>query len=497
MENEGKKGLNRRSFIKMATAGAGAAAMLTTFDMKDAFAKVPKKWDMDVDIVIVGAGGAGLSAATAAASSGAKVVVLEKTPAMGGSSLICGGALAFAGTDMQAAKNIQDSNELFSKDLFKVGENVNDPALVKAYIDNQLDTYKWLKELGVVFKGLGIASGMSVPRSHYVTPSEVIKVLGDAAKAKGAKIFLDRAASKLVLDEKTGKVRGVTVEKGGKVSYYGAKKGVILASGGFSRNAELLAKFVPPMAKAKAMVGLGCNGDGLKMAWASGADLLDMPYIKATFGFDTEASTMADFALVYYKGAIVVNKAGKRFVNESISYKLVGDAALVQPEAVGYQIYDSAIRAEANKDQLAKTESLEKKGRIKQANTIGELASAIGIAPAVLEATVNEYNANVDKGSDPLFSRNTLVAAFGKPVKIDKPPYYAMISTAFILGTYGGIRTNEKAQILNIYGDVVPGVYAAGEIVGGVHGAAYMTGTAFGKALIFGRLAVKSILVSK
>jgi fumarate reductase flavoprotein subunit len=248
------------------------------------------------------------------------------------------------------------------------------------------------------------------------------------------------------------------------------------------------------MAKAKVLVGLGCQGDGLKMAWSSGADIQDMPYIKATFGFDTEASSMSEFALVYYKGAIIVNKEGKRFVNESISYKLVGDASLMQPDAIGYQIYDAAIREEANKDQLARTETLEKKGRIKQAATIGELAKAIGIAPQVLENTVREYNANVEKGADPQYGRKTLVAAFGKPVKIDKAPFYAMVSTAYILGTYGGIRVNEKAQVLNIYGEVIPGLYGAGEILGGVHGAAYMTGTAFGKALIFGRLAVKSML---
>ncbi|HET6460173.1 MAG TPA: FAD-binding protein, partial [Syntrophales bacterium] len=241
------------------------------------------------------------------------------------------------------------------------------------------------------------------------------------------------------------------------------------------------------------MVGLGCQGDGLKMAWASGADLQDMPYIKATFGFDTEATSMAHFALVFYKGAIIVNKEGKRFVNESISYKLVGDAALMQPDQVGYQIYDAPIREEANKDQLAKTGTLEKEGRIKQAATIGELAAAIGMQPKALEDAVRDYNDGVDKGID-AFGRKTLVGGYGKPVKIEKPPFYALASTAYILGTYGGIRVNEKAQVLNIYGEVVPGLYGAGEILGGVHGAAYMTGTAFGKALIFGRLAAKSVL---
>jgi fumarate reductase flavoprotein subunit len=366
--------------------------------------------------------------------------------------------------------------------------------MVKAYLDNQFETYNWLKSLGVKFNGLGIASGMSVPRSHYVVPKEVIKILGDTAKAKGARIIMGTGVSRLVLDEKSGKIRGVMAEKGSKKTYYGAKKGVILSSGGFSLNKDLLAKFVPPMAKAKAMVGLGCQGDGLKMAWASGADLQDMPYIKATFGFDTGATSMAHFALVYYKGALIINKEGKRFVNESISYKLVGDAALMQPDAIGYQIYDAAIRDEANKDQLAKTGTLEKEGRIKQAATIGELAKAIGIQPKTLEDTLRDYNASVDKGIDTQFGRKTLVAGFGKPVRIEKPPFYALASTAFILGTYGGIRVNEKAQVLNIYGEVVPGLYGAGEILGGVHGAAYMTGTAFGKALIFGRLAVKSML---
>src|SRR5208283_37223 len=140
--------------------GVGATTMFAGFDPKDVVAKVPEKWDVMADIVVVGAGGAGLAAATEAASRGAKVVVLEKTAAMGGSSLICGGALAFAGTDMQAAQGIKDSSELLYKDMMTVGQNMNVPALVQAYVDNQLETYKWLKQLGVNFLSVSIASGM-------------------------------------------------------------------------------------------------------------------------------------------------------------------------------------------------------------------------------------------------------------------------------------------------------------------------------------------------
>lgn len=492
MGNE-RKNLSRRDFVKVTALGVGATALFSGLDPRAIMAKVPKKWDQEVDILVVGAGGAGLAAAAMASSAGKSVLVLEKTPTVGGSSIICGGALAFAGTDMQAAENVKDSTDLFYKDMMTVGENVNVPVLVKAYMDNQLETYNWLKKLGVRFQKLGIASGMSVPRSHYVSPPDVIKVLSDAAKAKGAKILMETGAARLIQDEKTGNIRGVLAERKGKKYNYGARKGVILTSGGFSLNKELLAKFVPPMAKAKAIVGRGSNGDGLKMAWAYGADIQDMPYIKATFGFATNAESIKDFALVFYHGAIIVNKEGKRFVNESKSYKLVGDAALLQTDAVGLQIFDSAIRAATEKDPLSPVDALEKKGVIYSAPTLAELAQKVGVPPGALEDTVKDYNANVDKGVDPQFGRTTLVSAYGKPVKIEKPPFYAFPSNAVILGTYGGILINSKAQVVDVFGNVVPRLYAAGEITGGVHGAAYMTGTAFGKALIFGRLAAKNL----
>jgi len=489
---------SRRDFVKLSAAGVGTAALATSLVPGDAFAKLPKKWDAEADVVIVGAGGAGWAAAVQVTSKGKSAIVLEKMPFMGGSSAICGGALAFAGTDMQAKENIKDSNDLLYKDFMTVGENVNVPHLVQAYVDNQLETYQWLKDSGVKFLKVGVASGQSVPRSHYVVPGDLLKIISDIAKAKGAKLLTDTAGSRLVVDEKTGKVRGVEALRKGKKVYYGAKKGVLLSSGGFSLNKAILSKFVPPMANAKAMVGRGSDGDGLKMAWSLGADIMDMPYIKATFGFDLEAQTIKnDFALFFYNGAIIVNKNGKRFVDESKSYKLVGDAALVQKGAMGYQIFDSKVRDVAEKDPLARFKGLNERGRIQSASTLKELAGKIGVPADAFEATVLEYNANVEKCVDPQFGRAALVASFGKPVKIDQPPYYAFASTAYILGTYGGILTDGKAQVLDIYGNPIPGLYAAGEIIGGIHGAAYMTGTAFGKALVFGRLAAKTILASK
>ncbi len=491
-----KKGneFTRRDFVKVSVLGVGAAALFSGLDPATVIAKVPKKWDMETDILAVGAGGAGLAAAATAAPAGRKVLVLEKMPVMGGSSLICGGALAFAGTDMQQKEGIKDSNDLFYKDMMKVGENANVPALVKSYVARQLETYNWLKKLGVKFMKVGIASGMSVPRGHYVTPPQVLKVLSDTATAKGARIELNTGATRLIADDK-GNIRGVIAQRKGRQTTIGARRGVILTSGGFSLNKKLLAKFVPPMAKAQALVGRGSDGDGLKMAWAYGSDIEDMPYIKATFGFAPDPGSIKnDFALVFYKGAIIVNKEGKRFVNESISYKLVGDAALVQPDAMGFQIFDSAIRTEALKDPLNAIEALEKNGKLFSGQTLAEVAQKIKVPAQALEETVKTYNANVAKGADPQFGRNTLVASFGKPVPIEKPPFYGFPSTAVILGTYGGILTNERAQVVDIFGKPIPRLYAAGEIMGGVHGAAYMTGTAFGKALVFGRMAANELM---
>ncbi len=130
---EAKK-INRRDFVKATALGVGAAALFSGIDPSKVMAGVPKKWDQETDILVIGAGGAGLAAAATAAPAGAKVLVLEKMPVMGGSSLICGGALAFAGTDMQAKENVKDSSELFYNDLMKVGENVNVPSLVKSYV---------------------------------------------------------------------------------------------------------------------------------------------------------------------------------------------------------------------------------------------------------------------------------------------------------------------------------------------------------------------------
>ena len=227
-----KNKFTRRGMLKAATA----AGLLGVVGQNGAFAKpvsMPENWSDSADIVIVGAGAGGLAAAVEALDNGLSVIVLESQPLVGGSSTICGGGMAFAGTDMQKAQGISDSNELFLDDLLTVGNNENDPELIKAFLNVQLEHYNWLKEHGVVFKNIVASGGMTVPRQHNVDPAQLIQVLKEYVTNKGGRIILNTAAERLVNDQ--GTIVGVIANRRKKAVSYQAKKAVLLAAGGYVR----------------------------------------------------------------------------------------------------------------------------------------------------------------------------------------------------------------------------------------------------------------------
>lgn len=450
--------------------------------------------DLNTDLVIVGGGLAGFCAALEAAHAGRQVIVLEKLDETGGSSAMSGGCLAFAGTDLQAAADIEDSSELLYKDLREVGLFENEDELVRAYVDNQLATYEWLKDAGVQF-GVHIeaSSGQSVPRVHNVDPADMVRILAAKAKQTGKVQLLTGVAAQRLIQDENGRVSGVVAQKGAESLKLFGSLGVVLASGGFNQNAELVHRYAPQYDNAVFIGGAGNMGDGLKMAWHLGADVRDMIYIKGTFGKHPTDETNHHSCLAVYKGAIAVNQDGKRFVNESISYKLLGDACIAQPYGATYQILDRRILESG--DNLTRILDLERRleeGLMLEADTLDELAAQIEIPADVLARTVSDYNAYVDAGHDPEFGRKHLVHEFGNLVRIDQGPFYAYPSTAAVFGTYCGLRVDASMRVIDVFGDPLPGLYAAGEVVGGLHGGAYMTGSALGKAAIFGRIAARS-----
>lgn len=452
---------------------------------------------LQTELLVIGGGLAGFCAALEAAEAGARVLLLEKTEDTGGSSAMSGGCLAFAGTDLQAAEGVEDSNELLYRDLMEVSQQEADPALVRAYVDHQLDTYGWMKRHGVQFSpALETSSGQSVPRVHTIDPADTVRLLRQRAVATGkVEVRLRTAAQRLLVEGDPQRVVGVRATGPEGELEIRASRGVVLACGGFVQDAQMIRRFAPQYTEAVFVGGAGNVGDGLRMAWKLGADLRDMAYIKGTFGKHPTDTTNNHSCLAVYKGAIAVNEAGQRFVNESISYKLLGDAVMAQPYHTAYQIFDQRI-FESGDDRVRILDfgrRLEE-GLMFKADTLAELARMIEIPADALQATVDRYNGYVDAGEDPEFGRKALVHHHGALLRIETGPFYAYPSTAVVYGTYCGLRIDAAMRVIDVFGEPIAGLHAAGEVVGGFHGGAYMTGSALGKAAVFGRLAARSAL---
>ncbi len=460
------------------------------------------KWDNEVDVVVAGAGGAGVAAAIELADAKASVIVFEKQPTIeDSSSSTCGGMYAFAGTDFQEKHGIKDSNDLFYKDLMNVGQWKNNEKLVQAYVNNQLDTYRWMTGFGVKWIAIEALAGMSVARGHVTDPADALRRLKEAAEKKGAKFFFETSVTGLLTDANK-KVIGVTAKGKGKSLRIKARKGVLLASGGFGRDPKRLATIDPKLPQVVPVVGLGHTGEGHRMAEELGAFFRDTEYVKPTFGIFYTGTDNHSLSMMYYNGGIIVNKQGKRFVDESKSYKDLGKASLAQTDAIGYQIFDQKmfqigvdrVKGLPTEKALWGLDEVRIKNLIK-ADAIEELASKVGLPPTALKETVANYNKGVAAGKDIEFGRIALSGGAGKITSIETAPFYCYPSRSVLPGTYGGIVVDEDMHVLNRQGRI-PGLWAAGEIVGGFHGASYMSGSAVGKAVIFGRIAGRNLAKS-
>jgi fumarate reductase flavoprotein subunit len=442
------------------------------------------------DVLVIGAGLAGFCASLEALAEGCEVTLLEKQEAVGGSTVLSGGAMAFAGTEGQVQAGIEDSTERLGSDLLRVGEHRNDRALVDAYCAAQGDTYCWLRVQGVRFTSVQLGGGQSVPRSNRVDTRQMIGSLA-ARAAANSRFHLRTGAAVLRLVREAGRVAGAELGDGGRVT---ARRGVVLTSGGFSRDEALLGLFAPAQRDALRIGGRGNTGDGLRMAWALGAGLRDIGYIRGTFGTHPDAGP-EQLSIIHaiYKGAIAVNRQGLRFIDESVSYKTIGDACLQQPEGLAFQIFDRPIMdlsvpGVATSDMRAGLDD----GRVLQAPTLEALAERAGIDAEGLLVTVARYNADVASGRDGQFGRDGLAGHYGALRVIGSAPFYAFPSTSSVLATYGGLSVDPAMRVIDVFGAPIPGLYAAGEVTGGLHGAAYMTGSSLGKSAIFGRIAGRS-----
>jgi len=450
---------------------------------------IPKEWDLESDVLIIGAGTAGLSAAIEAAKAGVETVVLEQMPKCAGSLSVCVGNINFAGSEFQRKQGIEDSPDRYYEDGIKVCHG--EPALWRAFVDNHLKTYEMITGLGYKPIAIWLLPGHSAQRSYYFEGGgpELLRLLERGSTEQGAKILLNHKVTRLIVDPVRKRVVGVKAEKDKKVLNFKARKAVIIASGGFGNNPRMVAEFKGlTYAKRCLPTMRGHTGEGIRMAMAVGVATSHIG-TAAMPSIPMDANTKNPAAITLHHtlcGAIFVNSLGKRYVNECLQiFPYLGEASFAQPGDYTFTIYDSEIR------ELIELVDWSIYKEYKD-DTIEGLAKQLDIEPKALAETIREYNDDIDKnGYDTKFGKKLLLAHVNAPpVKIEKPPFYGLKTMNCFTSYKGGLKINAKAQAIDQYGDVVPGLYAAGEGTGGLFGeGSYICGTMICESLTFGRIA--------
>ena len=519
--------------IKMAVLDAVTAAGLDTVKWSTYAATEAAKADdatYDTDIVIVGAGGAGMTAALTAAEKGANVIILESQAAVGGNSVRATGGMNAADTPAQdenefgesagvektlktarttyadnvtitkLAEEVEkqwadyqanpvgyfDSDELMELDTMIGGKGINNPELVEELADESADGVEWLKKYGIDLTSVGSFGGASVKRIHRPVNAEgktiavgsyMIPLLEKACEENDKiSIQLETTATTILTDE-NGKAVGVKAvgATGNEVTVNA--KAVILATGGFGANLDMVAELVPALKGFMTTNAAGAQGQGIEMAQALGAATVDMDQIQIhpTVQFDTAALITEGLR---GDGAVLINAEGKRFIDEVGTRDVVSAAEIAQPGSYSYLVVDQAML-----DKSSVIAGYVKRGFVFQGNTYEELAEALGVDAATFAETMNTWNTYVEAKNDPDFGRTS----FAQP--LNTAPYYAIKVTAGVHHTMGGLVINTDTEVLKDDGTMIAGLYAAGEVTGGVHGANRLGGNAVADFVVFGRIA--------
>ena len=438
------------------------------------------------DVVVIGAGGAGMAAAVTAHDLGAKVIVLEKMPFVGGNTVRATGGINAAETPQQAKLGIKDSIEQMYKDTMKGGHNKNNPELVKVLAQNSNAAVQWLIKLGGDFNDVGFMGGATNKRCHRPTGGaavgpEVVKTLDNAVQAR--KIDL-RTESQVVdlIQNKKGAVVGVKVKnlENGKV-YTINTKAVVNAAGGFGANNALVSKIVPRLKGFATTNHPGATGDGLLLSEKIGVAFVDLPEIQTHPTFNEQSGIMVTEA-VRGNGAVLINMNGKRFYDELSTRDKVSAAILKQPTGHAYLFFDESVR----KSLKAIEGYVKRPGMVLQGKTLEEIAGKMKVPADALKATMAQYAKDQAAGKDSCCGRTKME----RP--LNQPGYYAIVVTPAVHHTMGGLKIDTKAQVYNFRGQVIPGYFAAGEVTGGVHGGNRLGGNAQADIIVYGRIAGQS-----
>ncbi|MGA3421675.1 flavocytochrome c [Lactiplantibacillus plantarum] len=434
------------------------------------------------DVVIIGSGGAGLTAAIQAHELGLNPVILEKMPKIGGNTTRASSGMNAAETNVQLHYHIVDSFGDFYGETLKGGGGMNNQALLKFFTEHSALAIDWLADHGIKLDDLTITGGMSVMRTHR--PSSMAPIGGflvtellKQVAADQLPLFTDVKVDELLVE--AGKISGVkaTTPDGAVTITAGA---VLLATGGFGANKTLLGQYRDDLKNYQTTNQPGATGDGILLAQAIGAKLVDMDQVQVhpTVQQDTDHAYLIGEA-VRGEGAILVDNQGARFVNELDTRKNV-TAAIDQLGGTGaYLIFDRGIR-----DRVKAVEFYDHIGLVKTGTDLETLATATGLDAATLKQTVADWNQAVANHNDAAFNRTT-----GMDRDIAAGPFYSIHIAPAVHYTMGGIAINPATQVLNQDERPIAGLFAAGEVVGGLHGNNRIGGNSIAETVIFGRQA--------
>ena len=486
----------------------------------------------DADVVVIGAGGAGMTAAMTAADAGQKVVILESQAMVGGNSARATGGMNAAKTVYQdenefdqaagvektlataaekyadnetitaLAKTVSeqwaayqanptgyfDSVELMELDTMVGGKGINDPELVETLCEGTADAIDWLDENGITLHNVSSFGGASVKRIHRPVNEEgkvvsvgayMIPLLQENCEKRGIDIVLNTTVDTILTDANGAAVGVSGTDKDGNTVVVNAKS-VILATGGFGANLDMVTQYKPELAGFMTTNAAGAQGQGIEMATAIGAGTVDMDQIQIHPTVEANTAALITEGL-RGDGAILVNANGERFVDEVGTRDVVSAAEIAQPGSYSWLIVDQAMA-----DASSVIQGYIKKGYTKTGATYEELAKELDVDPAAFANTMETWNSYVEAKNDPDFGRTS----FANP--LNNGPYYAIKVTAGVHHTMGGVTINSATEVLKEDGTVIPGLFAAGEVTGGVHGANRLGGTAVADFVVFGRIAGES-----
>lgn len=521
--------ISKRTFLKFAATGA-AAVPASPLLAADAKAEPKTHWDTETDVLVIGYGGAGGAAAITAHDAGAKVLVIEKMKDGGGNTRASGGGFIIP-------KNADEAYQYLEK-TFLFADNEMDGALVRTFCERAVKLPEFFKRIAPASKlrVTGHANYPYLPFAENITKYrvgghqpggiELFKVLRTAVETdRKIPVWLGSPAKELIREGNT--VVGALVEHDGKLVRVRARRGVILACGGYEYDPQSLQNF----AQGTKILGLGNpgnTGDGLRMAASMGARLWHMTSYSCPLGIKVPGCKAAVFVTMMTPNYIMVNQDGKRFCNEAgvdfhgfiYAVNPLNGVEHKYPAIPCYIVMDEAGRLAGRPTHFkygyaagiegyhwSEDSSAEiKSGVVKKADTLEELAKQIHVPADALKAQVAKWNADIRAGRDTEFGRKikktgksafigTDVPTLSAPLS-EKGPYYAIEAYPALLNTQGGPKRDVKARVMDVFDRPVPRLYVAGEL-GSIWGSIYQGSSNVCEALVYGQIAGESAAAEK